>query len=106
MTMPYNADHKLENVPRAALTTDMEHMCKDPDAETIGNLMAGRLLTREEAMDRLRLKPAHFSKVTSGKVKGLPKLACVRIGRRQLFREETIDHWIVEVEALSCKGAR
>jgi len=68
--------------------------------------MSGRLLTREGAMDRLRLKPAHFSKVTSGKVKGLPPLAIVRIGRRQLFREETIERWIVEVEQLSCRTAR
>jgi hypothetical protein len=68
--------------------------------------MAGRLLTREEAMERLRLKPAHFSKVANGKVKGLPKLACVRIGRRQLFREETVHNWIIEVERLSCNEAR
>jgi hypothetical protein len=63
------------------------------------------LLTREEAMQRLRLKPAFFSKVTSGKVKGLPPLACVRIGRRQLFRPETVESWIVEVEAKSCSAA-
>lgn len=67
--------------------------------------MSGRLLTREEAMERLRLKAAHFSKVVNGKVKGLPQLACVRIGRRQLFREETIGNWIIEVERLSCKKA-
>lgn len=64
------------------------------------------LLTREEAMARLRLKPAFFSKVASGKVKGLPALACVRIGRRQLFREETIDRWILDVEANSCSADR
>jgi hypothetical protein len=68
--------------------------------------MSGRLLTREEAMERLRLKPAHFSKVANGKVKGLPRLACVRIGRRQLFREETIARWIVEVENISCNKVR
>ena len=67
---------------------------------------SGRLLDRKEAMERLRLKSAHFSKVANGKVRGLPKLACVRIGRRQLFREETITRWIVEVEKLSCKEAR
>jgi hypothetical protein len=72
-----------------------------PESPTSG----GRLFTREEAMGRLRLKPAHFSKVANGKVRGLPKLACVRIGRRQLFREETIERWIVEVEAQSCNGA-
>lgn len=79
----------------------------NPQSDTQGQeslTMAGRLLTREEAMEQLRLKPAHFSKVTNGKVKGLPKLACVRIG--QLFREETVRNWIIEVERLSCNAAR
>ena len=66
----------------------------------------GRLLDRKEAMERLRLKPAHFSKVVNGKLKGLPTLACLWIGRRQFFREETIDRWIVEVEKISCKEVR
>jgi hypothetical protein len=57
-------------------------------------------------MERLRLKPARFSKVANGKVKGLPRLACVRTGRRRLFREETIARWIVEVENISCNEVR
>jgi len=64
------------------------------------------LLTREEAMAQLRLKPAFFSKVVSGMVKGLPPLACLRIGRRQLFREDTVNQWILDVEAKSCSPAR
>ncbi len=65
-----------------------------------------RLLDRLEAMERLRLKPAHFSKVVSRKIKGLPPVACVRIGRRQLFRLDTLEGWTIEVEAISaCKKA-
>jgi hypothetical protein len=65
------------------------------------------LLTRKEAMARLRLKASHFSKVVNGRVKGLPKLAAVRIGRRQLFREETLNGWVAQVESLEvCKKAR
>ena len=79
----------------------------DPSTASAQSLtMSGRLLTRQEAMERLRLKPAHFSKVASGKVKGLPQLASVRIGRRQLFRVETLDRWVVQVEKLSCNEAR
>jgi integrase len=42
-------------------------------------------------MDQLRLKPVHFSKVTNGNVKGLPKLACraqlvLEIRERLIFR--------------------
>lgn len=64
------------------------------------------LLTREEAMTRLRLKPAHFSKMVNGKVKGLPPLRVVRIGRRQFFREETLIQWTIEVEGGSCNADR
>lgn len=60
------------------------------------------LLTRGEVMTKLRLKAAFFSKVSNGQVKGLPSLPSVRIGRRQLFREESVEKWILEVEAKSC----
>ena len=62
-------------------------MNEDPFAQEqkLQQHQGGRLLNRLEAMERLRLKSAHFSKVVAGKIKGLPLLACVRIGRRQLF---------------------
>jgi hypothetical protein len=63
------------------------------------------ILTREETMARLRLKPAHFSKLVNGRIKGLPTLACLRIGRRQLFRDETVEAWVRDVEA-KCSTAR
>jgi hypothetical protein len=64
------------------------------------------VLTRAETMKRLRMKPAFFSKLTSGKVKGVPPLPCVRVGRKQLFLEESLNKWMIEVEAKSCNGAR
>ncbi len=63
------------------------------------------LLTREEAMNRLRLRSSHFSKLVNGRIKGLPELKAVKIDRRQLFREETIEQWIVDVEGRPCKAA-
>ena len=70
------------------------------------NNTAEQLLDRKEAMAVIRLKAAHFSKLVNGKIKGLPPLACVRIGRRQLFRSETLRRWILDVEAQSaCKRA-
>jgi len=63
------------------------------------------ILTREETMARLRLKPAHFSKLVNGRIKGLPPLACLRIGRRQLFRDETVEQWARDVEA-QCSTVR
>ena len=64
------------------------------------------LLTRAETMARLRLKAAHFSKMTNGKIAGTPALPCVRIGRRQLFRLETVDQWVLDLETKPCNGAR
>jgi hypothetical protein len=49
-------------------------------------------------MRRLRIKPSHFSKVVNGKVAGLPPIPCVLIGRRQLFNEDSLEKWVLEVE--------
>ena len=46
----------------------------------------------------LRLKPSHFSKLVNGKVKGMPPLPKVQIGRRQLFRPQAVYQWIIDVE--------
>ncbi|MDQ1469360.1 MAG: hypothetical protein QOJ99_840 [Bryobacterales bacterium] len=80
--------------------------------QTIGQLEpratanVGPLMTREEAMARLRLKASHFSKVVNGKVKNLPPIPTIMIGRRMFFRLEALDQWIIDVEARRCKGAR
>lgn len=58
-------------------------------------------------MERLRLKAAHFSKLVNGKVKSLPPLPVVQIGRRQLFREESVQQWIIDVEKMKkCSAAQ
>ena len=57
-----------------------------------------RLRTRTETMDQLGLKASHFSKLVNGKIKGVPTLPVVKIGRRQLFRPESVDQWIIEAE--------
>jgi hypothetical protein len=64
------------------------------------------LLTRDEAMARLRLKASHFSKLVNGKIKGLTPPPMVAIGRRQLFRSEALDQWIIEMEKKQCNAAR
>jgi hypothetical protein len=68
---------------------------------------ADRILTRGEVMSILRVKPSHLSKIVNGKVKGVPRLIALQIGRKQLFRSETVRAWILEVEArASCKEDR
>ncbi len=67
--------------------------------------MATKLLSREEVMGMLQVKPSHFSKISNGKIKGLPPLVAVRIGRLQRFRPETVEQWIRKVEELECSAA-
>lgn len=64
-----------------------------------------KILTREEAMERLRMKPSQFSKVSNGKVKGLPRIPVYNIGRRQFIREEMLDQWIIALEEKACSEA-
>jgi hypothetical protein len=64
-----------------------------------------KVLTRRETMERLRLKAATFSKLTNGRMKDLPPLRCIRVGRRQLFLEATVDQWLVDAEGVQCNGA-
>jgi hypothetical protein len=71
--------------------------------QTVQQTENGLLLTREEAMKSLRLKSSHFSKVVNGKIKGLPRLPAVLIGRRQLFKPQSLQQWIQEVEERGCR---
>ena len=46
-------------------------------------ILAGKLYTRQEAIDMLRVSPAFFSKLVNGKVKGLPPPPRVPMGERE-----------------------
>ncbi len=56
------------------------------------------LLTLGETAELVRCSKAHLSNVVSGKVKGLPRLPVVRIGRRLLVRRDALALWLKEVE--------
>jgi excisionase family DNA binding protein len=56
------------------------------------------LLVCEEVAKRLRCSKGQLSKVIQGKIKSLPRLNVVRLGRRVLVREEALEQWIREVE--------
>jgi len=63
-----------------------------------------KLLSRKEAMYKLGVKSAHFSKMCNGLVAGIPPLPIVQYGRQLLFRDEALDQWILEVESTCKKG--
>jgi len=57
------------------------------------------VLTMTEAARELRCSKAHLHNVIHGKVRGLPPLPVLRIGRRVLIRLEGLNAWIAQVEA-------
>jgi excisionase family DNA binding protein len=59
-----------------------------------------RLLTIPEAADFLRCSRSHISNALNGKLTSTPRLPCVRIGRRVLFRRDALEAWVQEVERL------
>ena len=64
--------------------------------ETLGTT---GILTVKEAALMLRCSKAHLCNVLNGKVAGVPQLPAVRIGRRVLFRRDSLEQWLREVES-------
>jgi excisionase family DNA binding protein len=60
-----------------------------------------QLLTLREAAQLLRCSKAHLSNVLNGKVRNIPPLTSVRLGRRRLIRRQSLTSWIAAVESPS-----
>ena len=56
------------------------------------------ILTLADVAKVLRCSKAHVSNIILGKVPHLPRLPVVRIGRRVLIRDESLDEWMRAVE--------
>lgn len=67
--------------------------------------MVPSVLNLAEAAAFVRCSRAHLCNVIHHKVPGVPHLPSVRIGRRVLFRRESLEQWIEEVEASGPKRA-
>lgn len=57
------------------------------------------ILTVREAALILRCSKAHLCNVLNGKVAGVPRLPAIRIGRRVLFRRDSLEQWLQEIES-------
>ncbi|MCL4854246.1 MAG: helix-turn-helix domain-containing protein [Bryobacteraceae bacterium] len=60
-----------------------------------------RVLNLAEAAKFVRCSKAHLCNIVNGKVRDIPQLPAVRVGRRVLFRRESLERWLIEVES-SC----
>ena len=52
------------------------------------------ILTIKEVAEILRCSKAHVQNVLVGKVRGVPRLAPLRMGRRKVVRREWLDQWL------------
>jgi excisionase family DNA binding protein len=66
---------------------------------TEGQANLPRILTLAEAAKFLRFSKSHLSNVLNGKVQGIPPLPTVRVGRRVVFRRESLEEWLRDVES-------
>jgi len=53
-----------------------------------------KILTLLEVSKRLRCSKAHAARLINGKVRGLPPLTHVAMGRRKVVPEEWLDEWM------------
>src|SRR5262252_1246662 len=66
-----------------------------------GAVEPAKVLNLAEAAALVRCSRAHLSNVVNGKVHGIPRLPTVRIGRRVLFRRESLESWLQQIESLT-----
>jgi Helix-turn-helix domain len=66
-------------------------------------LPRSKVLNLAEAAALVRCSRAHLSNIVNGKVQGIPRLPTVRIGRRVLFRRESLELWLQEVESMTVR---
>ena len=61
--------------------------------------LAGEVLTITEAALALRCSKTHIQNVLQGRVANVPRLPCLRVGRRVLIRRESLEQWMVAAES-------
>ena len=84
--------------PITALSTQRPNEHNVP-VDELKDAVVPSVLNLAEAATLVRCSRAHLCNVINGKVRGIPHLPTVRIGRRVLFRRESLEQWLREVEA-------
>jgi excisionase family DNA binding protein len=57
-----------------------------------------QILTALEVALELRCSKAHVYKLVNGRIPGVPPLPAIRLGRRVLIRQSTLEHWTAATE--------
>jgi len=64
------------------------------------------VLTLTEVARELRCSKAHLHNIIAGRVRGLPPLPVLRLGRRLLIRADALMQWMLSLEAHEAEGQR
>lgn len=64
------------------------------------------ILTLTEVARELRCSKAHLHSIITGKVRGLPPLPVLRLGRRLLIRSDALMQWLLSLEAREVEDQR
>ena len=63
-----------------------------------------KVLNMAEAAQYVRCSRAHLCNIVNGKICGIPHLPAIRIGRRVLFRRESLESWLEQVESAASES--
>jgi hypothetical protein len=64
------------------------------------------LLTIAEVARALRCSRTHLCNILAGKVRGLPPLPVLRLGRRLLIRYDALMLWVLSLDSREADGQR
>jgi hypothetical protein len=64
------------------------------------------ILTLAETARELRCSKAHLHNIIAGKVRDLPPLPVLRLGRRLLVRAAALTQWMLSLESREVEGQR
>jgi excisionase family DNA binding protein len=68
------------------------------------NTEAADILTIKEVALALRCSKAHVYNLVAGKIRGVPPLPVIALGRRRLVRRSTLEDWKCVTERVLCDG--
>ena len=74
---------------------------RKPNADPTAATGLAAVLTTSEAAQLLRCSKAHLCNLLNARVRGLPPLPYLRLGRRRLIRREVLLDWLKQVESQS-----
>jgi len=95
----------MSTSPSHPVLTSTKNLDESERAPEAKDAAIPKVLNLAEAAALVRCSRAHLCNIVHGKIPGIPLLPTVRIGRRVLFRRESLEQWLEAVEAAGRRRA-